>query len=434
MLQTGDLIKKWDRGWLLDPLWLPMRYTSKIDEMRGKIADENAQMGHFLLMLNSQQLFLNQPATDAKNAAEIKTKLDKQEKLIKAMRDEAHERDQALQELLQKISKDKIIEAACSNDPRQWQDIEKDLAKARPTMTANDAQKVLEPFREEIKSRKQRMTGPILCVDLRQGALSTMAQFHLEYLRLHASTKSKDYFTQRIEAAGYRLKSDLTERAIKSKAVSFAIEPRQGGARYALNYVESAYGEETKAFELIRLENRLRNDKEPHGVKLRHFQECDHILCFNEQSYVELIKLRQFAEKLQPADARRPLKGWITNLSVHWSDYSASKAFNNVKTAVNAFVEKELDWTPPTNLGQQGARIWHNPYRARQFLIPYNKGSEKDGNKKAVHKAAADIKRQTGCVMVLAYYQSYYSGSLVTIVGPKDVLEKAEAMAKAVCG
>ena len=350
------------------------------------------------------------------------------------MREEARERDQMLQAILQKHGKENVIEAACSDDPQQWKMIEADLAKAEPKISGSDAQKILEPYKEELKSRKMRMAGPVLCADLRQGAPSTMAQFHLEYLRLHAATGSQHFPIKRIEAAGYGLKSDLTKRAIDSKAVPFSLEMKQVGAQRALNCVETSYGEEAKAFELIRLAKRLRDDREAHGVKLRHFQDCDHILCFNEKDYAALVKLRQFARSLDPKLAEQPSKGRITLLPISYSTQRVPQTFADVKMALNSFVESELDWSPPARMGMPGARIWHNPYRARQFFVPSNKGEEKDGNKFAVWKVAPDIKRATGSVMVMAYWQGYYPGTLVTIVGPKEKLQAAEKMARDVCG
>ncbi|KAF2228831.1 hypothetical protein EV356DRAFT_36501 [Viridothelium virens] len=244
-------------------------------------------------------------------------------------------------------------------------------------MTPSDAQKVLEPYKKEIRYRKMRMTAPILCVDLRQGALATMAQFHLEYLRLHAATGSQNYFTKRIEGAGYLLKSDLTRRATEAKAVPFTLDRRQVGAQRALDCVESAYGDESKALELVKLVKLLRGDKYGRGVQPRHFRDCDYILCFNNEAFTALAKLRQFARKIEPPSEQQPFKAQIILLPISYSPNRVPQVFSEMKAQITAFVRDELDWSPPANLGAPGTRIWHNPYRARQFLIPSDKGAKR---------------------------------------------------------
>ena len=429
--QTRDLVEKWKRGWVLDRVWLPLRYTSKIDEKRARIEAHNVRIGQLLNADIFKTLHVDQPAAEAKYAAELKAKLDIHEEFL---REDAQKKDQLLQEILEKRGKDNIFQAACSEDPQQWKAIEADLTKAEPKMTAHDASKLLQPYKDDIQSTQWKMAGPILCVDLRQGALSTMAQFHLEYLRLHAATGTQDFLTKRIEAAGYLLESDLTKRAIDAKAVRFSLDKKQVGARRALDCVEISYGKEATALEMIQLVKRLRNDREARGVKLRHFQDFDHILCFNEEAYTALIQLRQFAKTLHPANTGPSLKGWISLFPVQYSSHRVPQAFADVKMALNSFAEKELGWSPPANMGQPYARLYHHPYRARQFLIPTDSGQERDGNRLAVHKATSDIRLATGCVMLMAFYQDFRQGTLVTIVGPKDILKKAEEMVRAVCG
>ncbi|KAL9082868.1 MAG: hypothetical protein Q9165_008753 [Trypethelium subeluteriae] len=438
---TQKLVEKWGGGWLLDSVVLPLKYTSKIEDKVKRIREHNNQIGQFVQVLNSKQLLLDLPAANAQNAADVKAAFARQEKMLNDVKEEirkkdqeAREKDQMLQALLEKYGQKEVIQAACSDDPHSWKIIEVDLAKSDTRLTPSDAQKVLEPYKKEIKSRKLRMAAPILCVDIRQGALATMAQFHLEYLRLHAATGSRNFLIKRIEGAGYRLKSDLTRRATEAKAVPFDLSYRQVGAQRALDCVESAYGEEAKALELVKLTKLLRNDKFGRGVQSRHFRDCDYILCFDNEAFTALTKLIQYARRLEPASDRDPFKAQIILLPVSYSSNRVPQAFSEMKTQITAFVRDELDWSPPANLGAPRTRIWHNPYRARQFLIPSDTSQQKDGNKYAVHKAAGNIKSKTGCVMLMAYWQGLYLGTLVTIVGPKDAIWKAEEMVKSVCG
>jgi hypothetical protein len=434
--ETVDYLKKYSQRSALEKLLVhPIFKTSKISDRLDRIREDMRSISDYFAPIDTHQLLVDMPTAQAEHDAHMKQRFDQQMSILKQLRKDVQKEKEMLAALVAQHSAATVKQAAVSNDPKQWTTIEEDVYRSNPKYSRAEVKKVLEPVRKNFVSAQSSLCGPVLVVDKRQGALSTMAQFHLEYLRLHALLRDRNFLTSRVEAAGYMLESDLTKRAVTTPgAVNFALDLKQVGAKRALDTVGTSYGVESHALELIRLSKRIANDQYSHAVKVRHFVDYDHILCFNEPTYQALRALRTIAGQMLKAQAsKQKLKGWITLLPVSYEQARLPQTFADMKTALNGWVAKEWDWTPPSELGSPAMRIQAKPTRARQFFIRPDPAGREGERERTLQKNMDRLKQEAGVETILAHWQGYSTGTLVTVVGPLDNLEGAEKKVKACC-
>ena len=243
---------------------------------------------------------------------------------------------------------------------------------------------------------------------------SVMVQAYLELVRVWIANTNKQWLFKEVESAGCSVESKFTKKhqaQIKTKL--------QARTKHTNNKALRALSEQNhfQSREKNEIFERLRESK-TRGIEAAHFNDFDYILYFDKSTHDLLEKLKSCAERSAPGKPQRAKLVFLEGTELH-EDWD--KTVGEVKTAARKWLEQELKWARPVLGIKQGA------WRTQQMTVPdecFTKLTAGKGEKRK------EIEAKSGCQLWLSSKRQDPK-TLLSIVGPQEVLSKAEKLVRA---
>ena len=243
---------------------------------------------------------------------------------------------------------------------------------------------------------------------------SVMVQAYLELVRVWTANKRKQWLFKEVESAGCWVESKFTKKhqtQIKKNLQPRAKHSNDKALRTVYDQNQFQSREKDEIFERLK-------ERKTRGILAVHFNEFDYILCFDKSTHDLLEKLKSCAEESAPGKPQRAKLVLLEGTELHddWNE-----TVEEVKIATQRWLEHEFKWTRPLPGLKKGA------WRTQQMTIPdecFTILTAKNGAKRK------EIESKSGCQLWLSS-KSQDPKTLLSIVGPEEVLSKAETLVKA---
>lgn len=241
-----------------------------------------------------------------------------------------------------------------------------------------------------------------------------MVQAYLELVRVWTANTSKQWLFKEVESAGCSVESKFTkthQAQIKTK-----LQPR---TKHSNDKALQALSEQNhfQSKEKDEIFKRLK-ERKTRGIEAVHFNDFDYILYFDKPTHSLLEKLKLCAEESAPGKPPRAKLVLLEGTELH-EDWD--KTVGEVKMATRRWLEDEFKWARPVPAIKKGA------WRTQQMTIPdecFTTLTAKKGAKRM------EIEAKSGCQLWLSSKRQDPK-TLLSIVGPQEVLSKAEALVRA---
>ena len=242
-----------------------------------------------------------------------------------------------------------------------------------------------------------------------------IAQAYLELVRVWTANTSKQWLFKEVESASCGVESMFAKKY--QAQTKTALQPR---AKHSNNKALRAHSEQDhfRSEEKTKIFRRLLNSKS-RGINAVHFNDFDYIVYFDQPTHDLLEKLKPHAKEIAAGKPQRAKYVLFKGAELY---EDLDKTIHEVKMATRRWLEHEFKWVRPL------ARIKSGPWRTRQMTIPDKCFSRLTTKKGAERK---EIEAKSGCKLwISSKTQDPQSQTLLSIVGPQEVLSKAEALVR----
>ncbi|KAL9119034.1 MAG: hypothetical protein Q9187_004413 [Circinaria calcarea] len=428
-----NLIKKWTRicslGWFEATIKkgnFIIKDLREVEDLNLKLEKHDKRIGRLLRTLHIGV------------SEGIYAALEKQRKQDAAESKERAKESKKWKNYLDENGTEKLSQAVRSPDEKVWEKLKNDLTKngiseidmeATMRMIQNNLHKLkVEPtpassvpapaaaaIQKPPPPRKQEHIR-ILCVDGSNNIVrSVIAQAYLELVRVWTANTSKQWLFKEVESASCGVVSMFTKKYQAEAQIKTALQPR---AKHSNNKALRAHSEQDhfRSEERTEIFRRLLNSTS-RGINAVHFNDFDYIIYFDQPTHDLLENLKPYAKNCA---AGKPQRAKLVLFKGAELFEDLDKTIHEVKMATRRWLEHEFKWVRPL------ASIKNGPWRTRQMTIPDECFSRLTAKKGAGRE---EIEAKSGCKLWISSKRQDPQ-TLLSIVGPQEVLSKAEALVR----
>ena len=150
------------------------------------------------------------------------------------------------------------------------------------------------------------------------------------------------------------------------------------------------------------------------GIDIWHFQHWDYFLCADQMTYNLLERLKSYAKRDKSKQKQKAKLVPPMNINLH---ENLQETISTMKEATRTWLTKEFSWVVPEPAIKDG------PRRTKQLVVSDQSFSALLAKGQAKRK---EIAAACGCEIRLSYKHQH----MVSVIGPKKVLSRAEELVK----
>ncbi|KAH8650815.1 hypothetical protein BGZ60DRAFT_420923 [Tricladium varicosporioides] len=257
-------------------------------------------------------------------------------------------------------------------------------------------------------------------------ARSMMAQTYLELLRVWTMNTQKRWLFERVHSVGIRVPTDLNKSFLGAEKLKEA-KAKEAVKDAPITAIagEDSYFKTKDPDEKGTILKHMRGHKTS-GPTDYHFENFEHIICFDEETKKVLEKMKKLAEaSLQDKSPPENVTSHI-----HWLDCGSlkndedenmenlRKTAGKIKVAIKGFLKRNFQWEKPA------IAIADGEWRTLQVLVPEETQKKlKNDGKWTITK---EVSKKKGVQIRIG--RDAGAQYLVSISGPKGKLEDAQKM------
>ncbi|TAQ90369.1 hypothetical protein B7494_g1320 [Chlorociboria aeruginascens] len=192
----------------------------------------------------------------------------------------------------------------------------------------------------------------ILCVDNSNGARSIMAQTYLELLRAWTMNTQKRWLFQRVQSVGLTIPTDFTKSILEAEKCDTkkAHLPASKSAISAISGQESYFQTDDPDEKGLILKEISAHVTQ--GLFKSHFQRYEHVLCFDEDSFELLEKMKKTL--VDKTETKKVISKIQHIKNCDWkipeeeiTEEELLRIAGKLKVALKGFLKKEFEWEKP---------------------------------------------------------------------------------------